>query len=61
MYKIRLFTSQWEFYLTTDAQTLPDGEFIKVKNTNWDTYYINRKEVLAYRVIKHENQNDRDW
>lgn len=61
MYKIRLFTSQWEFYLTTDVLSLPDGEFIKVKSTSWDTYYINRKEVLAYRAIKHEDKNDRAW
>lgn len=55
MYKIRLYTSQWEFSFITDAPTLPDSEFVEAKNYLWQVYYVNRKEILFYRITKYEN------
>lgn len=59
MYKIRLYTSQWEFSFTTDVPTLPDDEFVKTKNYIWQVCYVNRKEILFYRITKYENQDNR--
>lgn len=59
MYKIRLYTSQWEFSFITDAPTLPADEFVEAKNYIWQVCYVNRKEILFYRITKYENKDNR--
>lgn len=59
MYKIRLYTSQWEFSLISDVPTLPTDEFVEAKNYLWQVYYVNRKEILFYRITKYENKDNR--
>jgi len=59
MYKIKLFTSQWEFFLKTDVTSLPDDKFIKATNSFWVEYYVNRDEIRFYKVYKCEWEEEK--
>lgn len=56
MYKITLYTSEWEFSFRTDVPTLPADEFIEAKDSRWQRFYVCRNAVLLYRVIEHKNK-----
>jgi hypothetical protein len=52
MYRITLYTSQWEFYFIADVTTLPTDEFVEAKNWLWQVCYVNRNAILFYKIIK---------
>jgi hypothetical protein len=50
MYRINI--NSWDLYLKSQSHKLPDGEFILCKNSNWETIYVNRNQILYYTVTK---------
>lgn len=59
MYKIIVYTSQLEFYIKTDEPSLPNWEFLKTKNAYWQVCYVNRNEIIFYRVIQIEWKDEK--
>lgn len=59
MYIISLNTHNWTAYIKSTSAKLPDGEFIKCEDVDWDVVYVNRKEILFYRITKYENKDNR--
>jgi len=44
-------------FLRSTSSRLPDWEFILCKNDKWEEFYINRNQILYYRIIKDERKD----
>lgn len=57
MYKFKLYTHSWDLYFKSWTSKLPDDEFIKGKNEDGEVFYMNRNQILFYKVWKIEDEN----
>ena len=57
MYKFIVNTHFGEIYFESSTREFPKDEFIRGRNSDWEIFYINRKEILFYQIRKIEWEN----
>ena len=54
MYTIKLYTTIGDMFLKSQSRKLPDWEFIACLNDKGEEFFINRNQILYYRILKDE-------
>ena len=57
MYKIKLYTTIGDMFLKYQSKKLPDWEFIACLNDKCEEFFINRNQILYYRILKDERKD----
>lgn len=63
MYVFSIHTHNWVAYIKSKSSKLSDDEFIRCEDEDWDEVFVNRNEILFYRIVRLKDlpYNNKEW